>query len=93
MAKYYFTYGTGGHPFIGGWTEVEAPDLDAACGAFRAYHPDTTEGFLNCAYIYPEEWFRETRMFSTGNFGFRCREIITIHREVLKTKSEGGECQ
>ena len=22
--KYYFTYGTDGQPFVGGWTEVEA---------------------------------------------------------------------
>ena len=23
--KFYFTYGTDGQPFVGGWTEVEAP--------------------------------------------------------------------
>lgn len=43
MAKFYFTYGTDGQPFFGGWTEVEAPDAHAACAAFRAYHPDKTE--------------------------------------------------
>lgn len=24
MPKFYFTYGTDGQPFVGGWTEVEA---------------------------------------------------------------------
>ena len=47
MAKFYFTYGTDGQPFFGGWTEVEAPDAHAACAAFRAYHPDKTEGLVN----------------------------------------------
>ena len=40
MPKFYFTYGAEGQPFVGGWTEVEAPDGHAACAAFRAYHPD-----------------------------------------------------
>lgn len=44
MARFYFTYGTDGQPFFGGWTEVEAPDAHAACAAFRAYHPDKTKG-------------------------------------------------
>ena len=44
MPKFYFTYGTEGQPFVGGWTEVEAPDGHAACAAFRACHPDKTEG-------------------------------------------------
>lgn len=48
MAKFYFTYGTDGQPFFGGWTEVEAPDAHAACAAFRAYHPDKTEGLSLC---------------------------------------------
>lgn len=43
MAKFYFTYGTDGQPFFGGWTEVEAPDSHAACAAFRAYHPGLSE--------------------------------------------------
>lgn len=24
MARYFFTYGTDGQPFVGGWTEVDA---------------------------------------------------------------------
>ena len=60
MAKFYFTYGTDGQPFFGGWTEVEAPDAHAACAAFRAYHPDKTEGLVNCSSIYDEEKFKLT---------------------------------
>ena len=33
MPKFYFTYGTDGQPFVGGWTEVEAPDRRAACSS------------------------------------------------------------
>lgn len=46
MTKYIFTYGTEGQPFAGGWTEVIAPDRQAACAAFRAIHPDRVEGLL-----------------------------------------------
>ena len=81
MAKFYFTYGTDGQPFFGGWTEVEAPDAHAACAAFRAYHPDKTEGLVNCSSIYDEEKFKLTGMYRESNFGFRCHEIITLRRE------------
>ena len=52
MPKFYFTYGSEGQPFCGGWTEVEAPNLHAACAAFQAYHPDKTEGLLNLSLIH-----------------------------------------
>ena len=42
--KYYFTYGTDGQPFVGGWTEVEAPNVNLACAVFRAVHPDKEPG-------------------------------------------------
>ena len=43
MEKFYFTYGTEGQPFVGGWTLVEADNIHAAYAAFRAYHPDQTQ--------------------------------------------------
>lgn len=55
--KYYFTYGTDGQPFVGGWTEVEAPTANLACAAFRAVHPDKEPGILNCSSAYTEESF------------------------------------
>ena len=78
MPKFYFTYGTEGQPFAGGWTEVVAPNSHAACCAFRAYHPDKHEGILNCAGVYDEARFVETEMYQTDNFGARCRETITL---------------
>lgn len=82
MARFYFTYGSEGQPFYGGWTEIEAPDVHAACAAFRAYHPDKTEGLLNCCSIYHEEGFKKTEMYRSGNFGRRCHEVITLRCEV-----------
>lgn len=79
--KYYFTYGTEGHPYYGGWTEVEAPNWDAAVAAFRVYHPDKLKGIVNCAFIYDEPHFMVTRMFREGSFGHRCYERITLMRE------------
>lgn len=83
MPKFYFTYGTDGQPFVGGWTEVEAPDRHAACAAFRAYHPDKTEGLLNCSSVYSEETFLKLCMSGPdGNFGRHCHEVITIAQEL-----------
>lgn len=82
MAKFYFTYGSEGQPYVGGWTEVEAPNIHAACGAFRAFHPDKIEGLLNCCSVYPEDIFLDTEMSGPGgNFGYRCHETITLRRE------------
>lgn len=86
MAKFYFTYGQSKHqPFIGGWTEAEAPDFDAAVAAFQAYHHNRNDGLVNCGGIYPEEEFMKTKMAQTGkNFGVGCREVITLSRELIE---------
>ena len=82
MAKFYFTYGTEGHPFVGGWTEIEAPDSRAACYAFRAIHPDKTVGLLNCCSVYPEAEFLKTCMAGPeGNFHSFCHEKISLRCE------------
>lgn len=80
MSSFFFTYGTEGQPFCGGWTEVIAPDFDSACSLFRAYHPDKHDGLLNCAGVYGEEKFEKTLMFANGNFGKRCWEKIFVRR-------------
>lgn len=88
MAKFFFTYGTSGQPFVGGWTEVEAPDSHAACMAFRAFHPDRIDGVLNCSSVYSEEQFLKSGMSGPGgNFGRRCHETIILRREL---SDEGG---
>lgn len=76
MNNYYFTYGTEGQPFYGGWTVVHAESERAACELFRSVHPDKTPGILNCAAVYTESHFKSTEMFCRGNFGARCHEII-----------------
>lgn len=82
MARFYFTYGTDGQPFSGGWTEVEADNISVACAAFRAYHPDQTEGLLNCSSVYTEEQFKRTEMSGpNGNFHRFCHEVITLRHE------------
>ncbi|MDE6591029.1 MAG: hypothetical protein K2K53_11960 [Oscillospiraceae bacterium] len=84
MAEFYFTYGSEGQPFVGGWTLVEAPDIHAACAAFRAFHPDKTPGLLNCADVYDEQQFKATSMYGPkGNFGYRCHETIALQLELL----------
>lgn len=84
MARFYFTYGTDGQPFVGGWAEIEAPTARAAAFAFRAFHPDKVEGLLNCSDMYTQEYFERTEMYRRGNFGFRCREVITIQRTLTE---------
>lgn len=81
MSKFYFTYGTEGYPFYGGWTEVDAPDIHIACALFRAVHPDTTQGILNCAMVYSEDEIKKTRMFTQGNFGYFAHETIKVSIE------------
>ena len=81
MPNFIFTYGTSGQPFVGGWTEIEAPDAHAACAIFRALHPDKTEGVLNCSSVYTQEQIEKTSMWGPeGNFGRRCHERITVTR-------------
>lgn len=83
--KFYFTYGNNGQPFVGGWTEVDAPNARAAAFAFRAFHPDKTAGLLNCSDMYDQSYFEHTEMFREGNFGKRCHEVFTLSRRRVVT--------
>lgn len=76
MANFYFTYGTEGQPFVGGWTMVEAESMDDACEKFREEHPDSVDGLLNCAGVYAEHYFLTTAMAEKGNYGEFCHEVI-----------------
>lgn len=90
MSNFYFTYGTENHPYYGGWTQVVAPDMQAAQAAFRAYHPDRTAGLLNCSDYYSEEDFMSTSMAGPeGNFGFFCHELITLQRTPIREEGTG----
>ena len=83
MAKFYFTFGSEGHPFVGGWAEVHADNEDLAREAFRLIHPNR-DGCLCCCDVYPEAEFERTKMYAAGNMGHRCREIITLTRELVE---------
>lgn len=78
MQKYYFTYGTAGQPFCGGWTEIVAPDMKTATATFRKHHPGKHEGLLNCACVYTQQQFEESFMSELGNYGGFCQEKITV---------------
>ena len=83
MPKFYFTYGTEGHPFFGGWTEVEASDRELAYAAFKAFHPKNEDGFLPFCECYSEEEFAASGMNGEkGNCGKHCHERICITREL-----------
>lgn len=76
--KYYFTYGGEGtnQPFVGGWTVVHACGINEAIKRFCRIHPKTTDGFINCAFIYDEEEFAKSNMLENGNFGRFEHEVI-----------------
>lgn len=78
MAKFYFTYGSDGHDYVGGWTEVEAEDYAQACDLFCLIHHRSKDGFINCAGIYNEEDFQNTTMYENGNFGKFLHERIHL---------------
>lgn len=83
MKTFYFTYGTDGQPFFGGWTEVRAANFQMACDIFKAFHP-LRNGLLTCCSVYTEEQFKKTVMYSEGNFGHRAWETITVSVEYAK---------
>lgn len=83
IKNYYFTYGTEGQPFYGGWTKIEAPSRESAIAIFRALHPDRTLGLLNCSSVYEEDDFHKTSMWCKGNFGVHEQEVILMQHIVI----------
>ena len=80
MKNFYFTYGTEGHPFYGGWSIIAAPDINTAIAVFQLFHPNKHGDCLNCSSYYTEEQFRNTGMWKHGNFGARLHEVISLQR-------------
>lgn len=80
MLKFFFTYGSEGHDYEGGWTEITAPCMDDAVALFRGLHP--SDDCLRCAGVYTAKEFYNTRMYKSeaGNFGHRCWESISLRR-------------
>lgn len=82
MKNYYFTYGTDGHPFVGGWTKIEAPNRQIAIDIFNSIHPKKSE-FVNCSSIYDEEEFHKTSMWRNGNYGKHEVEVVLMQHFVI----------
>ena len=82
MAYFYFTYGSD-HWAGGGWTVVEAEDIDQACDIFSIFHP-RRDGFVACCWIYDEKGFQRTSMPEKGNLGMYCVETIRIQRSLAE---------
>ena len=89
MEHFYFTYGSEGHPFKGGWTEIVAEDMNTAISIFEAVHPSAPGcACLNCSSVYDEKQFIRTGMNETGNIGAFAHETITIERHILKGENK-----
>ena len=79
---FYFTYDAdkekSGHPYSGGWSIVEAPDMGSACQIFNVIHPEKVKNkprYRSC--ICSEVW-GETIMAQQGhNHGKTCHEKIS----------------
>jgi len=82
MNKYYFTFGSAGQIYKGGWIIVHAHDYADAENKFFAYYGDRAyvtgyhSGMFNYAFCYEELAFRKTSMEKTGNIGHYCWDEI-----------------
>ena len=83
MAKFYFTYGSENHPFVGGWTVIHAEDEEIARNVFRAFHPSREAQIRDCCDVYTEDEFKRSKMASHGNHGVFCREVIIAERVLV----------
>ena len=76
---YYFTFGSAGQLFRGGWVRVKAGTLPEAQQKFADKYGDRAwahRGCLNCASFYSEEEFKNTTMYESGNLGYREHDYI-----------------
>lgn len=79
---YYFTFARdkeeSGHPYSGGWSIVEAPDMGSAQKIFNAVHPEKERNRPRCSSVYSSDVWGETLMAQQGhNFGHACHEKIS----------------
>lgn len=79
MNKYYFSFGSSGQIYQGGWVEIHADNLAEAQRKFIERFGDKAykySGILNYSWDYTEEDFKKTIMFTGDNYGSRCHEVI-----------------
>lgn len=91
MQNFYFTYGSEGHPFKGGWTKVRADSRETAIKVFNIFHPTKPDWILCCAEVYSEEEFKRTKMYMNGNLGEYCHEFINLYRYIIREDDNNEE--
>lgn len=73
--KFYITMGSEGHPFYGGWVEVEAESEGEARNAYNHCFPPIN-GFGRFCGCYSQETMESTGMLERGNFRRFCHATI-----------------
>lgn len=85
--NFYFTFGSEGQAFKGGWLKVVAENIHQACQIFRAVCPDKYQGVLNCCDYYEEEAFKKTTMYKTNdNWGCGCHGTVSLNIDIQTNK-------
>jgi hypothetical protein len=74
--KFYYTFGSDGQPYEGGWVEIYAEDFNEADKLFRKRYGDGVGGFIRCAGRYTEAMFKNTGMYEHGNMGNFCHDTL-----------------
>lgn len=75
---YYFMYDSSGdYPFIGGWSEVDAPSYALACLLHNTIHP-RRDGKLDCSSVVSQAGFVRNKYEEDGYCGGKCREHIFL---------------
>ena len=73
---FYFSFGTSEFfPFHRGWVEVVARDRLEAAEMFSSHYPKREGGYLNCAFVYNSDEWRQTPM-AKGHGGEFCHRVI-----------------
>jgi hypothetical protein len=71
MQKYYFTFGSSGQIYDGGWVEIHATNIADAQRKFIEHYGDKarndSNGLLRYCDSYPEESFKATSMYERGS--------------------------
>ena len=88
--RFYFCYGADlQFPHQGGYTAIDAEDMQMASRAFQLFHPNRPGSVtLNCLYIFDEKNWRTHGLVDDQNCP--CREIITVSVTTEKMDSEGN---
>lgn len=80
--KYYFTFGSSGQIYNGGWVEIHAATAREAQEKFISHFGKRAwkfpeEHILNYSFLYTENEFKDTVMYQDNdNLGAGCHEII-----------------